>query len=198
MTELANASKLFTRKFILSVLWDRFPQHKIIKQEIFFSLAPWVREGDSWETLGERIFSQMKKEYRNEYVLKSELLSEYQGYQTLNEIIVGESRTDFIVPHWRGLTVYEIKSEKDSLIRLEKQLLDYVPIFQHVRVLVEADTKHYHKLNRLLHSNPLFKRVGINLTSDRAYRLSKQTPLEELDFDKIWSTLLAVEMKRGK
>jgi hypothetical protein len=183
-----KAYKLFSRKFIQSLLWSGLPEMKETKKKILSYLYPWVEEADTWASLGERILSQMKKDYRNEYVLKSELLNRYKNLQTLNEILIGgDSRTDFIVPHERGLTVYEIKSERDSLTRLEKQLLDYVPVFEHVRVLI--DPSHFRKVTNLVDSNPLLSRVGVHLTSNEAYRLSKRIPLEELDFNKIFSCL---------
>lgn len=80
-------------------------------------------------------------EVRNEYIYKSALahkrLLGVHALNTatmLNEFRVGRSKSDVVILNGTS-TVYEIKSERDSLERLTSQLSDYQKVFYHTNVI---------------------------------------------------------------
>ncbi|MGX1199602.1 sce7726 family protein [Marinobacter sp. MBR-105] len=89
------------------------------------------------------------------------------------EFRVGNSKADVVVVNGTS-TVYEIKSEKDSLERLESQLADYFQVFSRVNVICAE--KHVQKV---LNCTPAS--VGI-LTLNSRYQIS--TLREATDCDK--------------
>jgi hypothetical protein len=86
-------------------------------------------------------FDILVRDYRNEYVYKNliarqlmlerhvpgeaVLLSEFRAYESLADLVILNGTS----------TVYEIKSELDNLSRLDKQLDDYLKIFDRVNVV---------------------------------------------------------------
>lgn len=95
-------------------------------------------------TVGELLdegFEMLVRDYRNEYVYKNliarqlmlerhapgeaVLLSEFRAYESLADLVILNGTS----------SVYEIKSELDNLTRLDKQLGDYLKIFDRVNVV---------------------------------------------------------------
>lgn len=95
-------------------------------------------------TVGELLdegFETLVRDYRNEYVYKNliarqlmlerhapgeaVLLSEFRAYESLADLVILNGTS----------SVYEIKSELDNLTRLDKQLGDYLKIFDRVNVV---------------------------------------------------------------
>ncbi|AXK38413.1 sce7726 family protein [Crenobacter cavernae] len=100
--------------------------------------------GKSGMTIGALLdqgFDILVQDYRNEYVYKNliarqlmlerhapgeaVLLSEFRAYESLADLVILNGTS----------TVYEIKSELDNLSRLDKQLDDYLKIFDRVNVV---------------------------------------------------------------
>ncbi|MFI3155852.1 MAG: sce7726 family protein [Methylococcaceae bacterium] len=87
-------------------------------------------------------FSLLKrKNYRHEYIYKAaithKVLLGIHSLQTavmLNEFRVGVSKADTVILNGTS-TVYEIKSERDSLNRLEQQISSYQRVFAKVNVI---------------------------------------------------------------
>lgn len=78
---------------------------------------------------------------RNEYIYKSALahrrllgVHSLNTATMLNEYRVGRSKADVVILNGTS-TVYEIKSERDSLERLASQLSDYQKVFFHTNVI---------------------------------------------------------------
>ena len=78
---------------------------------------------------------------RDEYVYKTALVRKillgrhsFQTASMLNEFRVGECKADLVILNGTA-TVYEVKSERDSLSRLERQLTAYSRVFPRVYVI---------------------------------------------------------------
>jgi hypothetical protein len=98
-------------------------------------------------SLFERAFSLLEREgYRHEYVYKAALTQKVflgrhslQTASMLSEFRVGRCKADLVILNGTS-TVYEVKSERDSLDRLERQVAAYSTVF--ARVYVIAAEKH--------------------------------------------------------
>jgi hypothetical protein len=87
------------------------------------------------------IYNILFKNYRNEYIYKNAIANKILlGKHNLNtshlltEFRVGKCKADVVVINGTS-TVYEIKSEFDSFVRLEKQIQSYLNVFDHVNVI---------------------------------------------------------------
>lgn len=105
------------------------------------------------------IYSMMAKSYRNEYFYQNTLLNRLllgkhspNTTTALTQIPIGKSKADFILINGKAV-VYEIKTELDSLDRLETQLRDYYTAFNHVCVVTSLS--HYGKTMELLKDTPV-------------------------------------------
>lgn len=103
---------------------------------------------------------------RDEYVYKAALTNRIllgthslRSSCMLNEFRVGKSKADVVILNG-STTVYEIKSERDSLSRLQRQLVDYQKVF--ARVFVIAGKNH---VDTVLESTPT--EVGVMSLSSR-------------------------------
>jgi hypothetical protein len=87
-------------------------------------------------------FALLKREgYRHEYIYKAALTHKIllgkhslQTASMMNEFRVGECKADVAILNGTA-TVYEIKSERDSLSRLERQVTAYATVFAKVYVI---------------------------------------------------------------
>ena len=82
------------------------------------------------------------KKYRHEYIYKAALTKKIllgthslQTASMISEFRVGDCKADIVILNGTGI-VYEIKSERDSLSRLEKQIAAYRNVFATVNVIV--------------------------------------------------------------
>lgn len=93
--------------------------------------------------LFEKAFEFLKcKEHRHEYSYKAALANQlFLGEHSLDtasmitELRVGRCRADVVILNATSM-VYEIKSERDSLDRLSKQINTFQQVFAHVNVIV--------------------------------------------------------------
>jgi hypothetical protein len=93
-------------------------------------------------SLFEAAFSLLKREgFRHEYIYKAALthkilLGTYslQTASMLTEFRVRECKADLVILNGTA-TVYEVKSERDSLTRLERQISAYLDVFAQVYVI---------------------------------------------------------------
>lgn len=76
--------------------------------------------------------------YKGEARLKYELANYFktEEYQAGFEIKVGKSRADFLAING-NTKCFEIKSERDNLSRLDKQLDDYLKVFEYVYAVTD-------------------------------------------------------------
>jgi len=116
--------------------------------------------GDTVGELLDEVFDLLVRNYRNEYVYKNliaqqlmlerhapgeaVLLSEFRAYESLADLVILNGTS----------TVYEIKSELDNLARLDKQLDDYLRVFDQVNVVT------HHSCSAALQSR-LPKHIGL-------------------------------------
>lgn len=113
------------------------------------------------------IYKVLLRKYRNEYVYKNTLLNKLllgrhsvRTTTALTEVTIGKSKADFILINGSA-TVYEIKTDLDSLVRLKGQLENYYKAFSKVYVI--TGELHYEKVNELLKDS----NVGICLLTNR-------------------------------
>lgn len=93
-------------------------------------------------TVFEAAFSLLKREgYRHEYIYKAALTHKIllgkhslQTASMINEFRVGDCKADVAILNGTA-TVYEVKSERDSLARLERQIAAYATVFARVYVI---------------------------------------------------------------
>lgn len=138
------------------------------------------------------IYSIMGKKYRNEYFYKNTLLNKLLlGKHSLNtttaltEVPIGKSKADFIMINGRGI-VYEIKTELDTLDRLEHQIKDYYKVFKYVNVVTCEE--HYEKLMDKLKGT----KVGLYVLTKSNRISTRKEPEEEnryLDYNTIFKFL---------
>ena len=107
-----------------------------------------------------------RKNYRHEYIYKAaiahKVLLGTHSLQTavmINEFRVGENKADSVIFNGTS-TVYEIKSERDSLTRLAKQISSYRKVFAKVNIITGEN-----HLDGVLASVP--QDVGVLLLTDR-------------------------------
>lgn len=86
-------------------------------------------------------FEKLLKEYRSEYIFKNIVAQRHlvgrhslKTATMLTEFRVGNSKADCVILNGKS-TCYEIKTEYDSLARLEDQLNDYSKVFDEVFVV---------------------------------------------------------------
>jgi hypothetical protein len=118
------------------------------RSALFARLARQSRLSDSLSpsacvsTLFEAAFALLRREgYRHEYIYKAALTHKIllgthslQTASMMNEFRVGECKADVAILNGTA-TVYEIKSERDSLARLERQVTAYSTVFAKVSVI---------------------------------------------------------------
>jgi hypothetical protein len=119
------------------------------------------------------------KKYRHEYIYKNVIAQRLLlGVHSLNtasmltEFRVGNSKADVVILNGTS-TVYEIKSERDTLFRLNRQLADYLTVFDRVNVV--AGENHTEEL--LAEIPP---QVGIFIISDKNYMSVVREPKSNL------------------
>lgn len=107
-----------------------------------------------------------KKDYRHEYAYKSALTHKLLlGVHSLNtaamitEFRVESSKADVVILNGTS-TVYEIKSERDNLDKLKRQITDYRKVFAKVNVITGEN--HLNDVVRFVQND-----VGVLLLSER-------------------------------
>jgi hypothetical protein len=121
--------------------------------------------------LFECAFSLLQREgYRDEYIYKAALIRRIllgkhslQTASMLNEFRVGDCKADIAILNGTA-TAYEIKSERDSLVRLQKQVASYATVF--AKVCVVASESHVAAVEAAVPRD-----VGIHVLS-RRYQIS--------------------------
>lgn len=161
MDSLIN--RVFTKKNINKVLTygNSEINNKVINK---YSLLEGVKtQEDSFVA----IYNFMRKNYRNEYYYKNQLLNNLLiGRHSLNttsairELPIGNSIADFILINGKA-EVFEIKSGLDSLQRLSGQLQDYYKAFTYVNVIM--DESHLKNVEKAV----INKNIGLYVLTKR-------------------------------
>lgn len=122
----------------------------------------------------DKTFSRLSTEYRSEYYFKNTIaLRRLLGRHSLNtaamlsEFRVGKSKADCVIVNGKT-TCYEIKTEYDTLNRLDEQLNDYLKIFDEVYVVCAAKN-----LDKVLDATD--HRVGVLELTKKNYLSEKRT-----------------------
>lgn len=181
MAAMIELNKVFTKNNILKAMND---DSKI--KSYVTSLG--LNHYDTFESL----YKVLTDNYRSEYVYKNTLFNKLLlGKHNLNttsalvELPIGDSIADFVLFNGSA-TVYEIKTELDSLERLKTQLKNYYKAFDLVYVVISE--QHLKSAWALLESSP----VGIIvLTSKMTLSTKKKaTPYTEALDKNIWFSIL--------
>lgn len=109
------------------------------------AIAPAAAPGTVAEVFENAFASLRKSEFRNEYVYRvavaQRILMGRHSLKTasmLSEFRAGKSKADIVILNGTA-TVYEIKSERDTLARLSSQIADYKKVFAKVNVVCSED-----------------------------------------------------------
>jgi hypothetical protein len=175
--QLAAISRLFSSSVVREMARKG-------KSPLFARLASKTLLVDSWtekqhvSSIFDKAFSLLEREgFRHEYIYKAALTQKIllgrhslQTASMLNEFRVGQCKADLVILNGTS-TVYEVKSERDSLARLERQIGAYRTVF--ARVYVIAAEKH---VSPVIEVVP--KDVGVMLLNSR-YQISTLREAED-------------------
>lgn len=127
----------------------------------------------------ELLYHYLQKNYRNEYFYKNTLFNkQVMGMHSLNtttaltEVPIHKSKADFIKINGKAI-VYEIKTELDSLERLEHQLADYYKAFTTVNVVTHESNEE--KVRELVSGT----NVGIMILTKRNQFSTRKIAVED-------------------
>jgi hypothetical protein len=191
MLSTRDAAKIFSSKGINDVAHGDFD----LVLKVASNFADALGEVFSVEDVFQECYRQLKSNYKFEYYIKNViaekiLLGRYSinTATLLNEFRVGESKADSVILNGIS-TCYEIKSEYDSLNRLEVQLSSYLKIFDKVNVVTTEG--HLHKVERIAPEAVGILRLGKNdvLTPIRPAAIST----EPMDVDVLMASLRRIE-----
>lgn len=164
--QLSAISRLFSTSLIRELAKKgRSPLFARLAYES--SLLELASPQDLVRNLFDSAFSLLKKKnYRHEYIYKAaithKILLGTHSLQTavmLNEFRACNNKADTVILNGTS-TVYEIKSERDSLTRLEQQIFSYRKVFAKVNVI--AGENHLNSIFAIVPHD-----VGVMLLTDR-------------------------------
>lgn len=170
--------RLFTKNTINDLVKNR-------GNEIFtYAINRYLKEtkAKKYNDLISEIYKLSSKQYRMEYFYKNTLLNKLllgkhslKTTTALTELSIGKSKADFVMINGKGI-VYEIKTELDTLDRLENQIQDYYKVFKYVCVVTCEE--HYEKVLEKLKNS----KAGIYLLTKKNTISVKKEPEEEYSF----------------
>ena len=180
MTMIAEReiAKLFTSNCLNAVASNDCSALKKLK---LYEIADQY-EAQTFEELYEIAYKNLSKNYRNEYIYKNIIARNILlGRHSLNSSIllsefrVGTNKADLVLLNGYS-TCYEIKTEYDSLVRLNDQLTSYLKLFDKVNVVCS-----YHMLESVLHLAPI--EVGVIVLTDTNTLKTIREPIETEQLD---------------
>lgn len=120
----------------------------------------------TYEELFQASFKEISRNYKNELFYKYRILKKYlvgkqKNPRILFEFPVGNSVADCVLIG-KEIEIIEIKTEYDSLQRIEKQVSDYYKVSPRVSILISQ--KLLKKIDRL---ETIFPNMGIYILGDR-------------------------------
>lgn len=159
VNEVGNLNKIFTRNMLRQWIDGKTDT---VYSSVVRSYANKPEQKKNRELISE-IYSELQKNYRNEYFYKNTLLNKLLlGVHSVNtataltELAIAKSKADFVLINGKAV-VYEIKTELDNLGRLNSQIEGYYKAFDHVAVVTYE--KNLQLLTRVL--DKIDKPVGI-------------------------------------
>lgn len=170
---LSYLATIFSNRTIEELVKNNFSEtlERVLKETNFIS---YIDSGDTYRDVFEKVFQYLTQNYRNEYIYKNciankRLLHRYHSSSAtlLSELRVGASKADIVILNGTS-SVYEIKTELDSLDRLNSQIESYKQIFDQIFVVTFAG-----KIDELLSWLP--SNIGIlELTKKNVFRLHRK------------------------
>lgn len=169
MKETNYLNKIFTIPYLDSIQHSKHFLSVLSDKNISFPAT--------YKSVISMLYQELKTEHRNECFYKNELLNslliqngKISSCSALTELPVAESKADMIFIDENDVgTVYEIKTELDTLNRLENQIQDYYKAFPYIYVVTSSN--HLHQLEQVLKETS----VGIiELTKDNKFVYRKE------------------------
>lgn len=138
MKETNYLNKIFTVPYLDSIQHSKHFQSVLSDKNVLFSTT--------YKSVISDLYQELKDTHRNEYFYKNELLNSLliqnkslSSCSALAELPVAKSKTDMILINEDDVgTVYEIKTELDTLNRLESQIQDYYKAFPYLYVVTSS------------------------------------------------------------
>lgn len=164
MKETNYLNKIFTIPYLDSIQHSKHFQSVLSDKNISLPTT--------YKSVITDFYQELKLNHRNEYFYKNELLNslliqngKISSCSALTELPVADSKTDMIFVDENDVgTVYEIKTELDTLNRLESQIHDYYKAFPYIYVVTSSN--HLNQLEQVLEGT----NVGIiELTNDNEF-----------------------------
>lgn len=192
MKETNYLNKIFTIPYLDSI------QHSKHFQSVLFDKN--ISLPTTYKSVITDFYQELQANHRNEYFYKNELLNslliqngKISSCSALTELPVADSKTDmiFIDENDVGI-VYEIKTELDTLNRLESQIQDYYKAFPYIYVVTSSN--HLHQLEQALEG----ANVGIiELTDDDRFVYRKEAVYDasHLSYDVLFRILRKKEFE---
>lgn len=169
MKETNYLNKIFTIPYLDSIQHSRHFQSILSDKNISLPTT--------YKSVISNLYQELKLNHRNEYFYKNELLNslliqngKISFCSALTELPVANSKTDMIFVDENDVgIVYEIKTELDTLNRLENQIQDYYKAFPYIYVVTSSN--HLNQLEQVLEGT----NVGIiELTSNNEFVHQKE------------------------
>lgn len=185
-------NKIFTIPYLNSIQQSKHFQLVLSGKTISHSAT--------YKTIISNLYQELNDWHRNEYFYKNELLTslliqnkKLSSCSALTELPISKSRADmiFIDENDTGI-VYEIKTELDTLNRLENQIQDYYKAFSYMYVVIGP--------NHLQHLEQALKETNIGiieLTDNREFVHRKEATCntDNLSHDVLFRTLRKKEFE---
>lgn len=159
----SQLATIFSKNFIKDILENG---HKSKGFQLFSNIS---RKFSGLSTVGDvyqSVYSLLRKKYRCEYIYKNAIIDKILlGKHSINssvafdELVVGSCKADLVIINDTS-TVYEIKTELDSLERLERQIKSYSEIFEYIYIV--TCEKYIQKVLEII---PHY--IGIMILTDR-------------------------------
>lgn len=141
---LRSLSRIFTNSMFKNIVLDNDVKYfdYTVKKHIYSKWEYHSTEPRNIEIL-DYLYTELCNNYCNEYVFKNEilrqeLLKKYTSYSEavlLNEFAIWYSIADVVILNWE-IQVFEIKTDLDSFVKLDKQLIDYMKFADKVYIVV--------------------------------------------------------------
>lgn len=127
-------------------------------------------------------YSILSKKYRNEYIYKNVLINKIllgthslKTSYMISELPVASCKADMVILNGTS-TVYEIKTELDSLNRLERQICAYQKAFDRINVITTDKTNQIREIEKKLPQE-----VGILSLTSRGTIHTVRSPLSNIN-----------------
>lgn len=179
---IRSLSNIFNPSTIRQVINDNDLSYLSSRINKYRSVLFQSNEIQVFKSLLAMLYSEMNKNYRNEYIYKNTLINKllFKKYSLasttlLNEFKIGSSKADTVLVNGE-VKLYEIKTDLDSLSRLDNQLSDYKKAVEKIYIITNT------KYIKTLKEKYLYTDYGIiELTSNQNLKTHKDAT-ENKDF----------------